>query len=78
MKIGTLVRVIYTEYAAHLIGVIQAEENKRRWIVRLEVNPFEDDNKPVLLSLTESDFEAIDSSQKNLGNRFEIILVLKA
>ena len=35
LKVGTVVRVIYPEYAAGIQGVIQAQETSGRWIVRL-------------------------------------------
>ncbi|NJK48675.1 hypothetical protein HC931_11285 [Candidatus Gracilibacteria bacterium] len=60
VQIGTLVRVIYPDYAAGILGRIQAQEMSGRWIVRLEENPLEDSNEVLILSLEESDFEIID------------------
>ncbi|AFY76304.1 hypothetical protein Ple7327_0877 [Pleurocapsa sp. PCC 7327] len=62
LKVGTLIRVIYPEYAVGIHGYLQAEEKSGRWIVKLLKNPLEDedDKEPLLLSLEESDFEAIE------------------
>ncbi|NEO89889.1 MAG: hypothetical protein F6K56_06400 [Moorea sp. SIO3G5] len=59
LKVGTLVRVLYPEYVAGLSGRIEAREESGRWIVRLEENPFEQNDQPFILSLDESDFELI-------------------
>ncbi|WP_287253806.1 hypothetical protein [Moorena sp. SIO4E2] len=59
LKVGTLVRVIYPDYVAGLSGRIEAQEESGRWIVRLEENPFEQNDQPFILSLDESDFEVI-------------------
>ncbi|AOY79664.1 hypothetical protein BJP36_06720 [Moorena producens JHB] len=59
LKVGTLVRVLYPEYVAGLWGRIEAQEESGRWIVRLEENPFEQNDQAFLLSLDESDFEVI-------------------
>jgi hypothetical protein len=63
VKIGTLVRVIYPDYAAGSLGRIQAQEISGRWIVKLEENPLEDSNEMLILSLEESDFEIIDPEE---------------
>ena len=60
LKVGTLIRVTYPEYAAGHQGHLQAQEPSGRWIVKLEENPFKDSEKPFLLSLEESDFEVIE------------------
>lgn len=60
VQVGTLVRVIYPDYAAGILGRIQAREISGRWIVRLEENPLEDSNETLILSLEESDFEVIE------------------
>jgi hypothetical protein len=63
VEIGTLVRVIYPDYAAGILGSIQAQEISGRWIVKLEENPLEDSNNTLILSLEESDFEIIDPKE---------------
>lgn len=60
LKVGTVVQVIYPEYAAGIQGVIQAQETSGRWIVRLEKHS-EQEDEPLLLSLEKSDFEVIDA-----------------
>ncbi|MCA1992045.1 MAG: hypothetical protein LDL41_08355 [Coleofasciculus sp. S288] len=55
-----MIRVIYPQYAAGVQGRIQAREESGRWIVKLEENPINWSNEPILLSLDESDFEVID------------------
>lgn len=65
LKIGTLVRVLYPEYAAGVLGRILDYEPSGRWIVQLEYNPIEDDAHPLLLSLEESEFEVLDRSQSD-------------
>lgn len=57
VKIGLLVRVLYPEYVSGMRGTIQGKESSGRWIVQLEKNPFKDTDKPLLLSLEESEFE---------------------
>lgn len=59
LKIGSLVRVLYPEYAAGVLGRILDAEPSGRWIVQLEYNPIEDDEDPLLLSLEESELEEI-------------------
>ncbi len=56
-KIGTLVRVLYPDYAAGKLAYIEAQEVSGRWIVRL-VSEGEDEEE-LFLSLEESDFEAV-------------------
>lgn len=60
IKVGTLVRVNYPEYAAGLRGRIQAQEISGRWIIELEENPLADSDEPLLLSLDETEFEIIE------------------
>ena len=60
LKVGTVVRVIYPEYAAGIQGVLQAQETSGRWIVQLEKHSEQEDDEPLLLSLEESDFEVIN------------------
>ncbi|MGK7899866.1 MAG: hypothetical protein AB4352_00360 [Hormoscilla sp.] len=65
LKIGSLVRVLYPEYAAGILGRILDNEPSGRWIVQLEYNPIEDDEDPLLLSLEESEFEVIRSDPRD-------------
>jgi hypothetical protein len=51
VQAGTLVRVIYPDYAAGLLGRIQAQETSGRWIVKLEENPLGNSEEPLFLSL---------------------------
>ncbi len=62
MKVGNLVRVLKPEYAAGFLGIIEGSEDESgRWIIKLEKSPFGDnENNPVRLSLSESDFEVIE------------------
>ena len=63
LKVGTLIRIIYPEYAAGSQGILQAQEPSGRWIVKVEKNSLREDiEEPFLLSLEESDFEVIESS----------------
>lgn len=64
-RVGNLIRVLHPEYAAGTQGYIQAEESSGRWLVRLLENPLENTNEPLILSLEESDFEVIESSQSD-------------
>lgn len=58
---GTIVRVSYPAYAAGLMGVIESQEKGvTRWLIKLQNNPFEDSNKPVILSLESSDFQVVE------------------
>lgn len=59
-RVGNLIRVLHPEYAAGILGSIQAQEISGRWLVRLLENPLENTNEPLILSLEESDFEVID------------------
>lgn len=59
-RVGNLIRVLHPEYAAGILGFIQAQEISGRWLVRLLENPLENTNEPLILSLEESDFEVID------------------
>ena len=61
LEVGSLVRVLYPDYAAGKLGYIEArEEESGRWIVRLEKNPLYREDEPLLLSLKESEFEEIE------------------
>lgn len=62
VQVGTLVRVIYPDYATGMMGRIIGKELSGRWIVKLEQNLFEDGNETLLLSLEETDFEVIARS----------------
>ena len=58
MELGMVVSVIYPRYAAGLTGTVVAQENNSgRWLIKLEGHPFEDNGKPILLSLEESDIK---------------------
>jgi len=60
LKEGMLVRVIYPEYAAGMRGYIIAQELfSERWLIQLEADPFGESKTPFILSLEESEFEAI-------------------
>ena len=59
-KVGTLVRVLFPEYAVGMQGRIEAQEESGRWLVKLERHPIEQNNEPFILSLDEADFEEID------------------
>jgi hypothetical protein len=63
VRAGTLVRILYPDYATGMIGRVQAKEISGRWIVQLRENPFNDSSEPLLLSLEETDFEVIESSE---------------
>jgi hypothetical protein len=65
IQAGTLVRVIYPDYAAGLLGRIQAQETSGRWIVKLEENPLENSEEPLFLSLEEEDFEIIEPEENS-------------
>ena len=62
MKVGDVVRILKPDYLIGLLGTIEGSEvESDRWIIKLEKSPFEDNqDKPVLLSLPESDFEVIE------------------
>jgi hypothetical protein len=60
VEIGTLVRVIYPDYAAGMKGRIVGRELSGRWIVKLEQHLLEEGNETVWLSLEETDFEVQD------------------
>ncbi|PSF38441.1 hypothetical protein C7H19_05505 [Aphanothece hegewaldii CCALA 016] len=60
-RVGNLIRVLHPDYAAGILGSIQAQETSGRWLVRLLDNPLENINEPLILSLEESDFEVLDS-----------------
>ena len=60
IEIGTLVRIFHPNYVAGCKGIIQDRESKNgRWIIQLEENHLEKDQKPILLSLDESDFKVL-------------------
>jgi len=61
VRAGTLVRILYPDYAAGYIGRVQAREISGRWLVQLNENPLNDSSEPLLLSLEETDFEVIES-----------------
>lgn len=63
-KVGSLVRVLYPEYAKGVEGIIEAKEERGRWIVRLEKNSLKEKPELWLLSLEESDFEVISSEEE--------------
>jgi hypothetical protein len=65
VQAGTLVRVIYPDYAAGLLGRIQAQETSGRWIVKLEENPLGNSEEPLFLSLEEEDFEIIEPEENS-------------
>lgn len=65
LKIGTVIRVTYPEYAADILGSIVGQEQLDRWIVQLEQNILFENDSPVLLSLQESDFEVIERAEGN-------------
>ncbi len=56
-EIGSLVRVLYPDYAAGRRGTVEARESARRWLIRLD--PLEDESDPPILSLEETEFEVI-------------------
>lgn len=58
-KIGTLVRVIFPEYAVGIRGRIEGQEESGRWLVKLERHPIKQNNEPFILSLDKEDFEEI-------------------
>ncbi|AFY77531.1 hypothetical protein Ple7327_2214 [Pleurocapsa sp. PCC 7327] len=60
VQVGTLVRVLYPDYAAGILGRILARETSGRWIVKLEENPLEKSDEPLFLSLEEAEFEVIE------------------
>jgi hypothetical protein len=62
VRVGTLVRVIYPDYAAGMMGRIVGKEVSGRWIVKLEQHLLEENNETFLLSLEETDFEILDRS----------------
>ena len=65
IKPGTLIRVLYPDYAAGLNGVVEGREKNGRWIVRLKKNPSETTREPLWLSLDESDFEVLETLDSN-------------
>ncbi len=60
--VGTLVRVIYPDYARGIEGHIEAQESNGRWLVRLDQNPINHQQESMMLSLDESEFEVIDEN----------------
>ncbi len=70
MKVGDMVRILKPDYVIGLLGTIKGSEVEfERWIIKLEKNPFEDNqNKSVLFSLPESDFEVIEFESWFLSN----------
>jgi hypothetical protein len=63
-KVGNIVRVLYPEYARGIEGIIEAKEERGRWIVRLAKNSLKGKPELWLLSLEESDFEVIASEEE--------------
>jgi hypothetical protein len=61
LDIGSLVRVLYPDYAAGRRGTIEARESDSRWLIRLE--PLDRESEPPILSLEETEFEVIRSSR---------------
>ncbi|MGK7932654.1 MAG: hypothetical protein AB4041_14655 [Microcystaceae cyanobacterium] len=59
IPVGTLVRILYPDYAAGIRGRIEGREPSGRYIVRLEEDPLKDNNFPLILSLEERDFELV-------------------
>ena len=62
IRIGTLVRVIYPDYAMGIEGRIEAQESNGRWLVRLDQNPINHQEESMMLSLDESEFEVIEEN----------------
>ncbi|MGF1480083.1 MAG: hypothetical protein ACFB4I_11410 [Cyanophyceae cyanobacterium] len=60
LEIGTLIQVIYPQYAAGIQGKLLAREQAGRWIVSLDCA---DEREPLLLSLEESDFIRVNAPQ---------------
>jgi hypothetical protein len=60
VEVGSLVRVIYPDYAAGMMGRIVGREISGRWIVKLEQHLLAEGNETILLSLEETDFEVQD------------------
>ncbi|MDY6784044.1 MAG: hypothetical protein SW833_16105 [Cyanobacteriota bacterium] len=61
IEVGTLVRVLYPDYAAGKLGYIEGrEEESGRWIVRVEQSLLYREDESFLLSLKESEFEEIE------------------
>ncbi len=57
IQVGSLVKILYPEYASEFCGVVEAQENTPgRWIIRLEDTP-RDSKEALLLSLDESEIE---------------------
>lgn len=60
-KKGTTVKILYPEYAAGITGkLVIIEDSSKRWIVRLDKNPFQEGKETVYLSLEESDFQVVN------------------
>ena len=60
IETGTLVRILYPNFAIGCKGTIQNYDNvKKRWIVRLEQNKFEKSQKPIFLYLDDLDFRVV-------------------
>ncbi len=60
IRIGMMVRIISPEYVRGMEGRIEARENGGRWLVRLEQNPINHQPESIILSLEESEFEAME------------------
>ncbi|MGK7940090.1 MAG: hypothetical protein AB4062_08065 [Crocosphaera sp.] len=57
--IGTLVRVIYPDYAKGVEGRVEAQESNGRWLIKLDQNPINHKQESIVLSLDESEFDVI-------------------
>lgn len=58
LKIGSIIRIFYPDYASGQYGVILARENAQRWLVGLW-DYSKEIQLDVILSLSESEFELL-------------------
>jgi len=65
LKVRTVDLGLYAEFAKGVEGIIEAKEERGRWIVRLEKNSLKEKPELWLLSLEESDFEVISSEEES-------------
>lgn len=65
IKPGLSIRVRCPVYAIGLEGVVEAKESRHnlRWIVKIKNHSLKANQKPLLLSLDESDFEVLKMSE---------------
>ncbi len=63
IRIGAIVRVIYPDYAAGMLGRIQSQEPSGRWIIKIEDHFLPNPEETMILSLNESDFEVITNDE---------------